>query len=62
MSTTPEAPTLEERAAQLEITVELLAAELDYARTANEVLQTRYGTLADQYAALDARVGALEAP
>lgn len=62
MSTTPETPTPEDRVAQLEQAVELLRDELDSARTANAVLQERYGVLADQYAALDARVGALEAP
>lgn len=63
MSETPEqpTPTPEERVAQLEADLALAQLDLDGVKTANAVLQERYGSLADQCAALGARIDALEA-
>lgn len=62
MSSTPEEPEVElvQRVDQVEQGLELARVELDSAKTANAVLQERYGVLVGQNDALTARIEALE--
>lgn len=54
-------PTTEDRVAELESTVATLSQGLDSAKTANDVLQTRYGALSGMIATLTDTITALTA-
>lgn len=62
MSQAPEEPTStpDERVAQLEKDLALALLDLDSTKTANAVLQQRYGALSGQLDSLSARIEALE--